>query len=174
MNPKVVLACSALLMALTSVGRAAATAESAAPAVTVIFANPDRYTDVKSTSLGSTKDRDAILERFRDYAIQVLSTHVAPGQSLTVTFKDIDMAGDFEPWRVDARDVRIVKDLYPPRVKLGFKLVDASGAVVKEGDRSLSDLAFMNLATIDRNDELRYEKRLLGDWAASEFSPRKN
>ena len=41
------------------------------------------------------------------------------GQTLTVTFTDIDLAGDFEPWRGgQAMDIRIVKDVYPPRMDL--------------------------------------------------------
>ena len=41
---------------------------------------------------------------------------VPEGDKLTITFTDIDLAGDFEPWRGPQWDeVRIVKAIYPPR-----------------------------------------------------------
>ena len=40
-----------------------------------------------------------------------------------------------------------MKDIYPPRVKLEFRLIGADGKVVSEGKRELQDLGYlMNLA----------------------------
>ena len=93
------------------------------------------------------------------------------GHLLSVTFTDIDMAGDFEPWRGPRfDDIRIVKDIYPPRINLSFRLTDAEGNVVKEGTRELRDLAFMMKITMAfRDDPVRHEKALLDDWLRSEF-----
>ena len=93
------------------------------------------------------------------------------GHTLSVTFTDIDMAGDFEPWRgVRFDDVRIVKDIYPPRIVLSFRLTDADGNVVKQGKRDLRDIAFMMKITMGfRDDSVRHEKALLDDWLRSEF-----
>jgi len=81
------------------------------------------------------------------------------------------MAGDFEPWRgAQFQDVRVVKEIYPPRINLSYKLTDASGAVVKEGEESLRDTSFMLTTTpIPNNDSLRYEKALLDNWLRREF-----
>jgi hypothetical protein len=46
---------------------------------------------------------------------------------------------------------------------------DDAGKVLKEGERRLTDLGFMQRLTIDRQDPLRYEKDLLGDWLRSEL-----
>ncbi len=95
---------------------------------------------------------------------------MSPGQKLTVTFTDIDLAGDFEPWRgSEGMDIRIVKDIYPPKMDLEFKLTGADGAVLKEGKRQLRDLAFMAKLSINRNDMLRFEKALLDDWLKEDF-----
>jgi hypothetical protein len=146
---------------------------SGAGSVNVVFQNPEKFTDVKSSSMGSDRDRDAILEQIKGYVEHEAADRVPAGHTLTITFRDLDMAGDFEPWRFEARDVRIVKDLYPPRAKVSFRLADASGNGVKEGDRSLSDMAFMMTTPIDRNDELRYEKQLLRNWIDNEFARNK-
>ncbi|WP_404424647.1 DUF3016 domain-containing protein [Nibricoccus sp. IMCC34717] len=148
-------------------------ASAGAGSVNVVFQNPEKFTDVKSSSMGTDRDRDAILEQIKGFVEQEAANRVPAAHTLTITFRDLDMAGDFEPWRFEARDVRIIKDLYPPRAKVSFRLADASGNVVKEGDRSLSDMAFMMNSTINRNDELRYEKRLIGDWIDSEFARNK-
>ena len=66
-------------------------------------------------------------------------------------------------------DVRVVKDIYPPAIKLAFQLTDAEGHVLKQGDRNLRDMAFMMALSIDRNDSRRYEKALLDDWLREEF-----
>lgn len=67
------------------------------------------------------------------------------------------------------QDVRIVKDIYPPRFLFRFVIQDDAGKVLKEGERRLTDLGFMQRLTIDRQDHLRYEKDLLGDWLRSEL-----
>jgi hypothetical protein len=94
-----------------------------------------------------------------------------PGQKLDVTFEDIKLAGDFEPWHgPSAQDIRFMKDIYPPRATLRYKLIDASGATLREGDRKLSDLGYLQRASmVNSTDPLRYDKRLLDDWLNKEF-----
>ena len=100
---------------------------------------------------------------------------VPAGCKLAITFTDIDLAGDFEPWhgpRTD--DIRIVRDLYPPRLALTFRVTDADGRVVQEGRRELRDLAFLfKLPSVFRDDPLRHEKALLDDWLDREFPRRR-
>ena len=83
-----------------------------------------------------------------------------------VTFTDIDMAGDFEPQRgPNFNSVRILKAIYPPRVNLTFRLTDASGQVIAEGERQLRDQAYTWTASpVNQSDPLRYEKRLIDDF----------
>ena len=66
-------------------------------------------------------------------------------------------------------DIRIVKDVYPPRMDLEFKLTAADGRVIKEGKRQLRDLAFMGKITNNPRDNLRFEKNLLDDWLKNDF-----
>jgi hypothetical protein len=100
---------------------------------------------------------------------------LAPGQQLKITVTDVDLAGEFEPWRGGSMaDVRIVKDIYPPDIKLAFQLTGADGTVLAQGDRHLRDMGFMMTLSIDRNDPLRFEKELLDNWLRSEFRGLKN
>ena len=138
--------------------------------VDVVFSSPEKFTDVRDSYTASDKGREGILSQIRDYLVNRADIDVSPGQKLTVTFTDIDLAGDFEPWRgTEGMDIRIVKDIYPPKMDLEFKLTGADGAVIKEGKRQLRDLAFMSRLSINRNDTLRFEKALLDDWLKDDF-----
>ncbi len=152
-------------------GFSGAAASAADSRLEVIFNQPEKFRDVKEDDAGFDKDRDAILEDLKDHLDGAIKYHVPEGQKLTITFNDIDMAGDFEPWRGSQyNSVRIVKDIYPPRILLTFKLVDATGAVLKEGDRKLFDNAFlMKMSSGFATDPLRHEKTLLDDWLREEF-----
>ena len=158
-----VLAASPLLALQPPGARTVARAE-------VVFFEPEKFTDVRDSQMGDYK-RTTYLDQIRDHLLEQAKYFVPEGHKLTVTVSDIDMAGDFEPWRGPRfDDIRIVKDIYPPTVKLSFRLTDADGKVVKEGTRELRDLAFMMKITMGfRDDSVRHEKALLDDWLRADF-----
>ena len=68
-----------------------------------------------------------------------------------------------------------MKEIYPPRIKLSFRLTDGNGDVVKQGERELTNPNFLMLAlptTI--NDPFRHEKALIDDWLGREFQREQN
>ena len=144
-------------------------------AVDVTFDKPENFRDVKDSAMETERGRDANLTQFREYIQDRAKRYLAPGQRLSVTITDIDMAGEYEPWRGPSADnVRIVKSIYAPRIELTYKVADEAGAIVKEGRSKLSDLNFQNnLDTIPTSDPLRYEKRLLDDWLRREIRSKK-
>lgn len=102
-----------------------------------------------------------------------LASQAAPrlpdGQTLAVTFTDIDLAGDYEPWRGPrASDIRMLRDIYPPQITLDYQLIDADGqAVASQQQVVLRDLGFLRSSPASaryRNDSLRHEKQLLDRW----------
>jgi len=134
--------------------------------VTVNFEDSDKFTDVRDSSNGSTNQY--YLDELSKYLKEQAAGRLTAGQTLSVTFTDIDLAGDIPPGRID--DVRIIKSIYIPRMKLRFQLQDSGGAVIKEGERNLSDLSYQDTAPpIGQNDPLRYDKALLADWIRKEF-----
>lgn len=164
---------SILLLALTVLSPAVALRAEEIRTIAraeVLFFEPEKFTDVRDSYMGDAT-RTTYLEQIRDHVLEQAKYYVPEGHRLSVTFTDIDMAGDFEPWhgpRWD--DIRVVKDIYPPRILLTFRLTDAAGNVVKEGKRDLRDLAFMMKITMSfRDDPVRHEKALLDDWLRSEF-----
>jgi hypothetical protein len=172
---------SALLLGIAVTGLPAApveggTAGETGKRVTVIFEHPEKFVDVKdnSTDFENERGREEVLPRLQEYLEKQAEKLLAPGQQLTVIFTDIDLAGDFEPWHsIQMRDVRIVRDRYPPRVAFRFALTDAAGKTVKEGERRLLDGGFMLGSSTSNPDSLRYEKGMLNDWLRKEFASRK-
>jgi hypothetical protein len=139
--------------------------------IEVNFFEPSNFTDIGDSRNASEASRRADLDQIREYLVEQSRVFIPEGQRLEVTFTDIDRAGDFEPTRgPNWNDVRMVREIYPPRMDLTFRLVDASGNIVKEGKRELRDMNYlMKLNPIGQTDPLRHEKSLLDDWLRSEF-----
>ncbi len=134
--------------------------------VSVTYANPDKFTDARSGFNSGTDDYylDQLAEQFKKAASQYLKD----GQKLEITVTDVDLAGDYVPRGGSANDVRIMRDIYRPRLALSYKVTGADGKVVKQGDSTPSDPYYLqNITTIDRNEPLFYDKALIDQWARS-------
>ena len=136
--------------------------------VTVNFEESDKYTDVRDSVSGPTSQY--YLDEIGKYLKGIAAERLTAGQKLVVTFTDIDLAGDITPGQLN--DIRIIKAIYMPRMTLRFQLFDAGGAVIKEGERRLTDMDFQQNGNIIRRGEpLYYDKALIADWVRREFKP---
>lgn len=143
--------------------------DAAARRVQVIYVHPEKFVDLKDAYYPRDAARQAYLDELERHIRRRAGTRVPDGQQLTVRVSQIDMAGSFEPWRGHAGHVRIVRDVYPPRIDLDFVLSAANGKVVKSGARKLRDLSFLGRPGLYGTDALRYEKALVDDWLESEL-----
>ena len=155
--------------ALLFVSLAAGAADDAR--VRVDWTDPAQFTELKHYRSSRDFRPADWLEPLAKY-LRTRAERVLPaGERLEVTFTDVQRAGNYEPWhgpRLD--DVRIVRDIYPPRIDLRFRLLDASGSVLREGERTLRDSAFLMRDGAHETDSLRFEKRLLDTWLRKEFA----
>lgn len=168
----------ALMVVVSAFSVAARAAEQPTPVspVTVTFVEPQKFTDVKedwsSDSVANDQYRDFVLSELKAYLQKMAAPYFSEGRKLEVKITDIDLAGDFEPWRGHGfDDVRIVKDLYPPRMTVEFAVVGADGRVMREGSRKLMDMSFLMTTSMPSHDTLRYEKEMLRSWLRQEFKP---
>ena len=171
---------AALMLALAScastgqTGMLAADAPRALPAsgpVSVTWNDPETFTEFRQTSNRWAASEGDWLNDLAQHMRKRAQKELAPGERLELTIVDIKRAGQYEPWvRPDMQHVRIVRDMYPPRMTVAFRLQDATGAVVDEGERKLSDPAFLlNASPINVTDPLRYEKRMVDAWLRREL-----
>ena len=152
-----------------------ATAASAVPApsdrVQVSWAPEQQLAEVKNNQFhrGWLRPKDW-MQSLSDHLRQRADALLPPGEKLDVTIDDIKLAGDFEPWHgPDAEDIRFMKDIYPPRIDLHYRLLGPDGTVLREGSSKLRDLAYLQRVTPNNTDPLRYDKRMLDDWLRKEF-----
>lgn len=140
--------------------------------VSVTYDHPEQFTDFKSSYTGSAKDREILSDEMTRLLQEMVSSYLPDSATLEMKFTNIDLAGDYEPWHgPQAQDIRIMKDIYPPRLAFTFKLIDGSGKTVAEGDRSLQDLNYLLNTSFNLNtsEPLHYERGVLEDWMRQEF-----
>jgi hypothetical protein len=153
-----------------------ALASNADSPVQVNWTDPAQFTDIRHSRNRWESQRgdwvNTLARHFQKSALKQLPD----GQQLQITITDIKRAGEYEPWhgpRLD--DVRIVKDIYPPRLAFDWVRRDASGQVIDQGSSKLVDTAFMmSRGMLNDSDPLRYEKRMIDDWLRREFRNRES
>ena len=138
----------------------------AAPRTEVIFDHPEKFTDIRDMDSPTEQGQAAILDKIRDYLVQETAPMVPEGYKLSIVFTDIRLAGNFEPWRGAQWDeIRVVRDVYPPGFKFTYSVADPSGKVVRKGSEDIRDLDFQLRQLLNYEDNLRYEKDILLEWA---------
>lgn len=162
-----------LSIALTAValaGGAAAASGADDSRVTVTFAKPETYTDLRASCVSRAADTQALLAELAGFLKAAAAPLLPADRRLEVTVTNVDMAGEFEPWRRPGLcDLRVVKDVYPPRIDLSFRLLGPGGAAAREGRRQLRDASYLDGAAPVTADHLRYERALLRDWLRREL-----
>jgi len=140
--------------------------------VSVKWDDPAKFTEIRQSSNRFEAERGDWVQQLARYLQTTAAKPLQPGQTLDVTLVDIKRAGDYEPWHGPrGRDIRIMRDIYPPRISLQYTLKDATGRIVSEGDARLSDSGYLhNLGLKSDSDPLRYEKRLIDDWVKRQLA----
>ncbi|MDE1894247.1 MAG: DUF3016 domain-containing protein [Pseudomonadota bacterium] len=167
-------ACAALAAAAFASGAASTVAAgAAAPAVAaearvqVTFQHPQNFSEEREFGQQDRWLHKDYLETLKNYLVRRATPMLAPGQRLQVTITDIKLAGAYEPWRgPEWGYVRMMRDMYPPRIDLSFVLTDGTGKVLREGTRKLRDLSYLSSGASmpGDTDSLRYDKALLDRW----------
>jgi hypothetical protein len=147
---------------------AAAAATPAESSVSVTYVNPEQFTENRMYGRQDRFNRIDYLAQLKAYLIKQGQAVLKPGQSLHVDITDIQLAGAYEPWHGSQWSyVRVMRDVYPPRIDLDFKLTDQDGNVLREGKRVLRDLDYLHsnlsLAAAE-GAPLYYDKALLHRW----------
>nr|WP_223250888.1 DUF3016 domain-containing protein [Rhodanobacter denitrificans] len=155
------LLCLACLVLASVIAQAATPPDN----VSVRYKDPQHFTEAKRSVGVHLIDADAYLKPLSAYIVQRASRILAPGQRLDIEVTDVVRAGAYEPWRgPDFYDVRIIRDIYPPRIDLNFTLYGADGKVLRQGERKLRNAAFLSSSSPVDQDSLRYEKSLIDLW----------
>lgn len=159
---------SALLLLLFSVGLT--TAFSTEPGnVRINLVQPQKFSDFHIQ--GRLENDSAAI--FRDQISSYLSPIVAkrfPGDTLTLTFTDIDLAGRIDPSKTrKLSNIRIDRNVASPlRLYFDYSLTDSHGKTLATGSKSLVDADYLYRYTYysdqAKTATLFYEKATLYRW----------
>ncbi len=82
---------------------------------------------------------------------------------MRIEILDLHRAGYYNPMLGNAANVRILKDITPPRITLRYQLT--GGGKPQAGREMLTDMNYlMNPSARFSGDPFVYEKALLADW----------
>jgi hypothetical protein len=127
------------------------------------------YRDVRPSNQVKGSYHKNIAASFEKHMAK-LAEQLPTDYKLNVEFIDLDLAGDVRYGGMD--EIRVVKPIYFPRIKIDYSLTDKDGTVLSKGsDVELKDMGFMDKIKMGRDESFYYEKRLLTEWFGEQILP---
>lgn len=159
------LAIVALLAPLLLVGPLLA--GPALAGIEVRFVNPETFTDA---DFRTPAVRAGVLADFSAFFARLGKSYLKGDQALTIDVLDMKLAGEFEPWRRPGwNDVRILRDITPPRFVLRYTLKQ-NGKVVVSATETVTDIAYMWDPSAARSSErFAFDYAVLKAWFRDRF-----
>jgi hypothetical protein len=133
----------------------------------VTWQAPEKYSDIRP----GNDTRDAFQARvFKELEVVFtdLAKQLPDAYQLEITVTDLDLAGDVNGMYGDRfRDIRVIKELYWPRMSLSYALKNPDNALIASGKDDIKDMNFMSRISIPSgNTNFIYEETMLRDWFA--------
>lgn len=143
--------------------------ESAVAPVQVTFTNPEKFLDASPHRYGA-KERDATLQKLARHMQGQGARYLKPGQILKIEVLNVDLAGRVEWWHANAHDLRIMRDIDSPAMKVRYSL-EENGVVLASAEEWIADRMYLMGASVlgGSSDSLKYEKAMLNDWFRHRF-----
>jgi hypothetical protein len=99
--------------------------------VNVSFIHPENYTDASLQGGYGLSAEEATLKELGHFLESLGPRYLKSGQVLTLEVLNIDLAGRIEWWGRNFYDTRILRDIYPPRFTLNYRLAEVGRILVK-------------------------------------------
>lgn len=137
--------------------------------VKVTWQEPEKFTDIRPGNESKSGFQARMIKEL-DQIFADMAKKLPDAYQWDVTVTDVDLAGDVRPFfRNTVDDIRVIKDLYWPRMTFSFNLKDEKGKSIASGTENIKDMNFLmrsGLAT--GNSSFRYEEQMLRDWFAKQ------
>lgn len=138
--------------------------------VEIEWFEPEHYRDVKPSSGSKSAFQKRVFRELTEHFSE-LAAKLPENQTLKIKVTDVDLAGDIR-YMVGPNNLtlRVVENIYFPRMEFSYQLLDSTQQVLKSGDENIKDMAFNSgIHTRRSNDSYYYEKQLLSDWYHDSF-----
>ena len=134
------------------------------------FVDPLTYTDGTLRDISSGKSREETYNALHKVFERLAKRHLADHQTLLITITELDLAGEFEPWRVNLHDVRFMRTVTWPRMQFTYEVLER-GQIVISGAADLKDMNYLRGShRYSRGGRMHYERRMLSEWFSKTFS----
>ncbi|WNC67942.1 DUF3016 domain-containing protein [Thalassotalea nanhaiensis] len=134
------------------------TVSATAGSATIKLVNPHDFSDIDTGNIGIQSNFE---QNVADKLAEALDDHFKEsGMSIDITFSDIDLAGET---KFNTQEIRILKDLYIPRMSFEYVIKDAAGKLILSDTAVIKDMGYLSrrLTGLDANDSLGYDIRML-------------
>ena len=143
-------------------------ASAGAAELKIDWQNPDDFRDADYYNNGGAKSKQIVITNLEKYFTKEAKRRLPEGAVLELKVTELDLAGDFEPWRnAGWDDVRIVKSIYPATIEFDYKYIGEDGNVISEGSERLRDTLIPRsivATSLGRSENYPYVKNLMRDW----------
>lgn len=127
----------------------------------VSFKDFKEYRDVRPSNETRGSYHQRVEKQLRQH-IEKLAEQLPEGNTLTLYFDEIDLAGRVQH---GVTDMRVIKPIHFPRLTMSYNITNSQGEVLTEGKEvELKDMAFMDRINRGLDRSFQYEKRLLTEW----------
>ncbi|MCL1141173.1 DUF3016 domain-containing protein [Shewanella gaetbuli] len=140
--------------------------------VKIEWQEPDNYRDIKTSNDIQSRFETRFFETMTKNINKQAEKTLAPNQTLVMQVTDVDLAGDMRPtFGATSGDLRVVKDLYPPRMNFSYQILEGETVVIA-GDEKLRDMSFMQRLNRLNNDRpFTSETIMMQDWLKRTIAP---
>lgn len=181
MNVRVLFAAVAFVLALAAcAGHPLRVTDASQPRalpesgpVSVHWGDPAQFTELRHSFNRNEAARGDWVVRLARHIRASAERQLPPGERLDVEILDLERAGEFEYAFGPAADVRVMRNRYPPSMRLHVRRTGADGTVIEDGERRIRDIAYLSVSQpMSDSDPLRYEKRMIDRWVRRELATR--
>ena len=140
--------------------------------VKIEWQSPKDFRDIKTSTERQSRFETRLFNTLTKNINKQAEKSLKPGQTLHMQVTNLDLAGDMRPtFGATPGDLRIVKDLYPPRATFSYT-VNEGDKVILAGDEKITDMSFMYNSHRLNDRPFQYETTLFNDWLKKSVEPK--
>lgn len=139
----------------------------------VTWQNPEKYTDIRSGNQSQKSMLKSIDTSFSK-EFSELAKKLPANYHMAVTVTNLDLAGEVDPIPSRMMDqIRVLKDLYYPKMTFDYQIHNAAGVAVLEGkDVTLKDMQYLSgTRSTQSSDSFYYERKMIREWFNKDILP---
>lgn len=140
---------------------------STAAEVEITWTEPDKYSDIYASQESSARFQQRVFTALEKH-FSKLAVQLPEVKALKIEVTDIDLAGNVHQ---NMRRIRVMTDVFSPRIKFSYQLLDENAVVLVSGEENLKDRNYLSGKNLRYSREfLGYEKNMLSKWFNKTFS----